>query len=173
MCGQMSVQVEVWPVAVDDAGIWLVSGSDAWRSDPVPQDGDVHFEVETLLHRYSALESTTLIHSTSWRPDGPFIVLTYVAVLRGTDHPVRNAWQGALPISRALTEQVGPPAPNAATDPPIPRYIDVLLHAVRHLRFLLAEDATAAASLDTTWQRHLSGLRPALAGMYTEAHRAS
>ena len=31
----MTVTVEVWPVSADEAGIWLVSGGDAWRFGPV------------------------------------------------------------------------------------------------------------------------------------------
>ena len=31
---RMSVRAEVWGLSADEAGIWLVSGADAWRSRP-------------------------------------------------------------------------------------------------------------------------------------------
>lgn len=170
MCGRMSVQAEVWPIAADSAGLWLLSGSDAWRSGPIPQDGDVHFEVENLLTDNALLDSALIIHSTSWRPDGPFVTLTYVAVVANEAAPVLDRWPAAKPISLQLADMVGPPGTNAATDPPIPRYVDVLLHAIRHLCFLRDEDATVAQNLDSTWRRHLEALRPALAGMYSQLH---
>ena len=46
---KMGITVEVWPLAADKAGIWLLSGGDAWRYGPVWGDGDVHDEVERLL----------------------------------------------------------------------------------------------------------------------------
>jgi hypothetical protein len=119
------------------------------------------------------LDATRVIHSTSWRPDGPFIVLTYVAVVGFTTDAVIDSWGGAKPIGLALADAVGPPQTNAANAPPIPRYVDVLLHAIRHLRFLLSEDSTVAAELDEAWRRHLDVLRPVLAGMYSETRRTN
>ena len=33
MMEPMTTRVEVWPVAADELGIWLISGDDAWRPD--------------------------------------------------------------------------------------------------------------------------------------------
>ena len=87
MCGLMNVQVEVWPVAADAAGLWLLSDGGPWLSAPIPQDSDPHFEVEHLLGN-AAIANPPLLHSTSWRPDGPHVLLTYIAVvvLRNTAH---------------------------------------------------------------------------------------
>jgi hypothetical protein len=162
----MQVWVEVWPVAADDAGIWLVSGLDAWRpSLPVMADEEPHADVELVLHENSAADDAVLLHSTSWRVDGPGVVLTYVAVLRKPGY-VRANWPGAEPISPRLPRAVGRPLAHGAAEPPLPRHVDVLMHAVRHLRFLLDTDDTAAASLDAHWRRHLAEMTSALAGMY-------
>ena len=83
MSEPMTVRPEIWPVAADTAGIWLVSGDDAWRPAlPVAADSEPHADVELELSRHGALEDAALLHSTSWRVDGPSIVLTYVTVIR-------------------------------------------------------------------------------------------
>ena len=68
MMEPMTTRVEVWPVAADELGIWLISGDDAWRPDlPVMADNEPHFDVELELASHHAKDSTTLLHSTSWR----------------------------------------------------------------------------------------------------------
>ncbi len=57
-----------------------------------------------------------------------------------------------------------PLQPDAA---PIPRYIDVLIHAIRHLRFLLDTDSDVADALGPEWARHLRQFEPVLSGLYT------
>jgi hypothetical protein len=169
MAEPMTVWVEVWPLAADATGIWLLSGDDAWRDTmPVMADSEPHFEVEGLLSVHGARDSTVLMHSTSWRPDGPHIVLTYVAIVQagGLDAVVRERWADALPVSLDLAQAVGRPSTHAPDAAPVPRYVDVLLHAVRHLAFLRDTDATNRAALDANWLRHLESWQPALAGMY-------
>ena len=66
-----------------------------------------------------------------------------------------------------------PPMP--AVEPPTVRYIDVLHHGLRHLRFLtdpssIGFDATIARELDETWQQHLTTFEPAIARMYGRHH---
>ena len=178
----MTVTVEVWPLAADETGIWLVSDGDAWRFGPVEATSDVHYEVELLLFHHGidpddavfiSLPMETpraeVIHSTSWRPDGPTIVLTYIAVVKA-DGYVRERWPAALPVTADLPEAVGKAPPHGAASVPVPRVVDVLLHGVRHLRFLLGPegDAETAAALDANWRRHLAPLKPALASMFSE-----
>jgi hypothetical protein len=134
-------------------------------------DNEPHSDVEYLLGENEAQSDAVLLHSTSWRVDGPAIVLTYIAVIR-CDGLVRDRWANAMPVSSSLTEVVGKPPTNSPIDPPAPRYVDVLMHGLRHLKFLLDTDATNAAALDDTWQRHLAELNPALATMYSERHSA-
>ena len=173
----LAVRVEVWPVAADRFGIWLVSPEgDAWRSDLLRADNEPHRAVQQVLREHpeqrhaagGAADSVRLLHSPSWRMDRDAVVLTYVAVLggHGSHEYVRDVWPDARPISHELTDAVGKPFPHGPIEPPTPRYIDVLLHGIRHLRFLLDTDDSARAELDDYWQLHLYNLHPALAGMY-------
>ena len=169
----MNVNTEVWPVVANEAGLWLVSGDDAWRSAPVMADSDVHYEVEFLLCEHGIhADDIVAVHSTSWRPDGPTVVLTYMAVIADPGF-VRDRWPDARPITAALAEAVGRPPTHAANEAPVPRYIDVLLHGLRHLTYLLDHDLTTAEAMGDLWRQHLEPLRPALAGMYSEPHRAA
>ena len=72
----MAAWVEVWPLAADETGIWLLSGGDAWRTGPVPADSDPLFEVKLLVGQHHPEMQLDLIHSTSWRVDGPSVILT-------------------------------------------------------------------------------------------------
>ena len=170
----MAVWPEVWPVVADEIGIWLVSGQDAWRPDlPVMADTEPHADVDLELYRQGATD-VRLLHSTSWRVDGPRVILTYMAVLN-TDGLARDQWPDALPISPKIPDAVGKPLTHAAAEVPTPRYIDVLMHGLRHLKFLLGPhgDATAAAALSEPWPTHLAPLAPALAGMYDQLHESA
>lgn len=161
---KMGCRVEVWPAAADDHGIWLVSGGDAWRSPAIAADSEPHFEVELLVASYD-VGVPSLLHSTSWRPDGQTIVLTYMVVLP-CDELVLSRWPGARPISVELLPTVGNPPTHGPAEVPVPRYVDVLHHGLRHLTFLLQTDASARDALAGHWTTHLAQLEPALAGMY-------
>ena len=76
----MAARVEVWPLAADDNGIWLLSGGDAWRTGPIPADSEPLFEVKLLVGQYDPRMQLDLIHSTSWRVDGPSVMLTWVGI---------------------------------------------------------------------------------------------
>lgn len=165
----MNVVVEVWPLAADEAGIWLLD-RDAWRSAPIPADSEPHFEVELTMAEHG-LHDVALLHSTSWRPDGPSVVLTYVAAVHVAG-PVRAEWSAAEPVPADLLPVVGNPLPHGAAEAPVPRYIDVLHHAIRHLCFLADTDAAARQALVGYWPTYLEHLAPALAGMYEVAERA-
>jgi hypothetical protein len=170
MAEPMPVFVEVWPVAADFLGIWLVSGDDAWRPRvPVMSDSEPHAEVELELSVHGLAGQAALLHSTSWRVDGPRLILTYVAAF-SVPHLVKDEFSAALPLALEAATAVGPPPTHAAADPPAPRYIDVLFHAIRHMRFLRDHDATANAALGATWLEKLSEYTPALAGMYQQVH---
>lgn len=170
MLEPMTVWAEVWPVAADTVGLWLISGDDAWRSKmPIGADSEPHFEAEMLILGQNPRPSVSILHSTSWRPDGPRIILTYIAVVQAGEF-VRDEWPAALPISDELLAAVGPQQTNPATDPPLPRYVDVLFHAIRHLRFLQEYDATAADALPARWKPHLDKMEPTLAGLFSHPH---
>jgi hypothetical protein len=171
MTENMPVWVEVWPVAADEVGIWLLSGDDAWRSgSPVPSDSEPHFEVDVTLRKHGvSSNATTVLHSTSWRADGPAVILTYMAVIDAGDL-AREQWSSAKPVSALIPSVVGRPPTNPANEPPAPRYIDVLLHGLRHLRFLRDHDATASEAMGPRWRQHLEPFGEALAGMYGVPH---
>src|SRR6266581_1832820 len=103
------------------------------------------------------------------RPLAPTIVLTYMAVVRASGY-VLETWPDAAPVTSALPAAVGKAPPHGAAEVPVPRVVDVLLHGLRHLKFLAGPDGDAetAAALDGNWLRHLAQLRPALAAMFSE-----
>jgi hypothetical protein len=157
MANDMPVEVEVWPVAADAAGVWLVSGDGPWMPwGPVQSDSEPHAEVELLLASHGAVFDTVLVHSTSWRTDLPRLVLTYVVVVNAGD-PVRVRWPDALPVSLQFASAVGRPPTHGAVEAPLVRDADVLLHGLRHLSFLLQTDATAAGCSTTTGGRTWRG----------------
>ena len=172
MAEPMQVYPEVWPISADEIGIWLVSGNDAWRPGiPVSADSEPHAEIELLLSERGASDDTVFLHSTSWRVDGPHLVVTYLAVLRRPGL-VRDHWSEALPVSVNMAHAVGQPPVHGPTDAPAPRYVDVLLHGLRHLAFLVGPtgDGTARAVLGDPWPGHLGQFRPTLAGMYSQRY---
>jgi hypothetical protein len=171
MSDHMGVRVELWVVAADQAGIWLLNGDDAWRSDRISADEDVHAEVELLAYGHAPDLALSVIHSTSWRQDGPGIVLTYVAIGQAGEF-VQDRWPHALPITTQLLELVGRPYPHDAAQAPVPRHLDVLVHSVRHLRFLRDTDAPTRDAMSADWRQHLEAFEPALAGLYSEPHVA-
>lgn len=172
MSEPMTARLEIWPVSADSTGIWLVSGTDAWRpSLPVMADTEPHADVELELYRHGADQDVMLLHSTSWRVDGPYLTLTYMAVLPNPG-VVLDRWKDARPISLPLVEAVGKPPTHSPVEAPAPRHIDVLMHGLRHFRLLMATDATSAAALTEPWPTHLRPLQPALAGLYDQVHTA-
>lgn len=164
--GDLRVRVEAWPVAADQEALWLLSGKGPWVSGNVPADGEPHAELDYVLSVHGALSSVRLVHSTSWRVEGPAVVLTYIAVVDCEPDFAVAQWRDAQPITAELVEAVGAPMAGPAVAPPVVRHIDVLLHALRHLRFLLDHDAAARDVLGDHWRRHLTAFEPALAGMY-------
>jgi len=162
----LGVRVEVWPLAADAAGIWLIGGTEPWRSEPVPSAGDPHLAVTGLLAEHRVLDAAGLVHSTSWRVDRDDVVLTYLSVLRSSRR-VRDDWPLAMSVRPEVVDSVGRPWASEPLEPPVPRPIDVLLHGLRHLRFLLDSDAGVRSALDETWRLHLEEFEPTLARMYT------
>jgi hypothetical protein len=166
----MTVVVEVWPVAADQTGLWLLSPDGPWPSPPVLADSEPHVAAEIELIQHSVnLADVSAIHSTSWRAEHTSAVLTYLAVV-DVHGLVLEDWPSARPISLDLAQHVGRPPTHGPLDPPAPRHIDVLIHGLRHLRFLLGTDATVAEALGPEWRRHLADLEPAIACMYSEVH---
>ena len=166
----MGVRVEVWPVAADESGIWLLD-QEAWLSPVLPADGNPFDAVSMEIYERCPDLPVGVVHSTSWRLVEPHTILTFVAVVVACpagchvlDHTAR-----AVPISRELLAEVGKPNPHHPAGEPVPRDVDVLAHALRHLRYLLDTDDGTAGALGPAWARHLETFRPALAGLYRAA----
>jgi hypothetical protein len=166
MSEHMGVRLEVWPVAADRTGIWLLA-DDAWRSGRLNADTRPHHEAELLAYEHAPDLPIAVYHSTSWRFDDPGVILTYIAVADLGEH-VQDWWPMARPVTLDLLTAVGKPYPHRADDEPVPRYIDVLVHAIRHLRFLLDTDTETADALGPHWRQQLAEVKPALAGLYTD-----
>jgi len=165
MAENMAVIPEVWPVAADRVGIWLACGP--LYVAPVPADSEPHFEIEMDLMARGIRDQVALMHSTSWRVDYRLggLVATYMAVLKADDL-VKGIWPGARPITLAAMETVGKPIPHAPDEAPSPSHFHVLMHGLRHLRFLIDYDPSNAAALGPFMRQHLESLTPALAGLY-------
>ena len=114
MTENMAVIPEVWPVAADRAGIWLISGMTPWYMAPVPADSEPHFEIELDLMARGIRDRVALMHSTSWRVDYRLggLVATYMVVMEADDL-VPGIWPGAVPVTLAAMEVVGKPLPHA------------------------------------------------------------
>jgi hypothetical protein len=168
----MGVRAEVWPVAASEEGLWLLSGVEGLLSGPVPVRMSVHDAVRSLLRSIGIEdEHLAILHGTSCRDDYGDAIQTHVAVIGCPD--VLAHWPAAEPISLEVLGQVGPPPPHGAAEVPDNRYIDVLAHALRHLAFLQAHDATAAAAMPPLMARHLAALSPVLYVMYDQLHEAA
>lgn len=173
MAENMPVSGEGWVIAADRAGLWLVSGAGAWRTGPVGSDSGPHFELELELAAHGIeADRIALMHSTSWRADGPRLIVTYMVVVTADDL-VRGTWRDALPITVRAAGEVGRPRTHAPDEPPEPSDFHVLMHGLRHLKYLLEHDATSAAAMGDLWRQHLEPFEPALAAMYSEPHRAA
>lgn len=172
MSDHMGVSVELWPLAADGTGIWLVSGGDAWRSDRIMADSFIQTEVELLAAEYLPGVVLQVTHQTSSRQDKSGIVLTYVAIAEAPEF-VQDRWPGALPLTTELLGEVGKPFPHAPNGAPLPRRIDVLLHSVRHLRNLRDTDVPTSDALTQHWRRHLEPFEPALYCMFDEPYFAA
>lgn len=167
MANDMAVIPEVWPVAADRKAIWLISGDQPWHLAPVPADSEPHFEIELDLMERGIRDQVALMHSTSWRVDYRIggLVATYMVVVRADDL-VKGIWPAARPVTPAAMEKVAKPIPHAPDEAPSPSHFHVLMHGLRHLRFLEIYDPSNAAALGDLMRGHLESLTPALAGMY-------
>ena len=175
----MVVETEVWPVAADQTGLWLLEPTGAWPCTPVMDDREPYDDARLELIRKQCWAQTRALHSTSWRVEHAastgrnYLVVTCLAVI---DYPglVRERWPEAIPITReAADAELGQVPTHGATEAPTVRHFDVLFHALRHLRFLLEHDATVASSLPIAWEAHLAVFDPAIARMYAKVHTAA
>jgi hypothetical protein len=182
-------EVDVHPLAAHQEGIRTLSGGKAWNTGRlVGADSWPHGEVLLRLaeHGLDGEDRTQVpvIHSSSWRPHHlyPRIVLVYFVVVdAGLD--IIDRWPDSAPIRRDLLERHGRPVdfdPHGGAEEPLPRDLDVMFHAIRHLRLLTdrvrgafdeitARDLSALAGPEPSrswWDVHLDGLAGALFDLY-------
>jgi hypothetical protein len=166
----LPVRVEVWPVAVDAAGIWLLSGEGPWTSPPLSVDCSPHAAVCDTLAQACIDSPPALIHSTSWRHEEQAVLLSYAVAFPPAESVSARHPAGRL-LAPALARAVGS-ARRDPKEPPTVRAVDVLLHALRHLQMLIETDVEARRALSGSWQRHLAAFAPALAGLF-DPHRGA
>lgn len=134
------VSLEAVVLYADADGIHTVSphGRETLHAvwDP---DLDPH---ESVVDAVAALRLTPLmVHSTSWRAVGPLIVITFLVVV---DPPV-----GVPAGCRADVVARAELARGHATGPPeTVHHSQIVEHGLRHLAWLLREDATIRDALD-------------------------
>lgn len=164
--GAMTLIPEVWPVAADSSGLWLLD-RDAWRcSLPVEAVSTPYDEVKLELSAYGALDDLLWLHETSGRVEGPRYILTHIAAIY-CPNEVRRRWRKALPITLAAAEVAGQPPRHGPVDLPDVRRFHVLMHALRLVAWeLRTNDDTAAVLGPTNWPEHLEPLEPMLARMH-------
>lgn len=167
----MTVRVEIYPLAADEGGLWSLGGLRTVTPELVVMaDSEPHAEVELAMARFGlTTDDVVALHSTSWRAEGTSVVLTYMAVVN-LDRPARERFPQALPVTLEASGKAGKPIPHHPAEAPTPRYIDVLLHGIRHLHWLIEHDAPFAAVLNDHWRRALAPLKDLLAGLYSDPY---
>lgn len=175
-CQLMHVTGEIWPVAADEHGIWLVSGRRPWTTRPFFDDTSFNAEFDGALAEHGAAWPARVgPHGTSCRIDGAFLVTVAVVAFGGAGS-VRATWPQAKPIPLEIMAEVGkPPTHPANRVPDEVRQWDALVQALRHLAFQLTPygDAELADKLDGWWRPHLANWAPVLFRLYDRVHGAA
>jgi hypothetical protein len=145
------------PVRAEIFMIWLnrdrleLTGPDG-ATPWIVQIDDAEHPVEVVERIVSGLVGEPiLLHSTSWRRDGSAVILSFVVVI-GTE---QLAGMATAPIKRAEL------ARSAATRAPARiGQAQVLEHGLRHLAWLVQDDAVVAARLSLAWRAALADYIP-------------
>ncbi len=145
------------PVRAEVFLVWLngdrieITGPDG----PVPwmlQIADTEDPVEAVTRIVGGLVGPPkLVHSTSWRRDGPAVILSFVAVIRGE----QRATMSSRPIGRSELARSGATRPPASIETE-----QVLEHGLRHLAWLAEDDPVVAAELTDAWRTALAAYVP-------------
>jgi len=122
---------------------------------PVPwivQLDDVEHPVAAVERIVNGLVGEPLlVHSTSWRREGPAVLLSFVAVI----DPGQAQGMATEPIHRAeLARSEATSAPAAIA------HAQVLEHGLRHLAWLSQDDEVVAGRLSLSWRKALADYVP-------------
>ena len=143
--------IEILPIALQDGGLVSLRPDCAdsfvvgWPVGAKPE------EVATKAVATLGL-TTRVLHSTSWRHSGDEVVLTYLAVVSPA-FKLPESWE----IETVMRTDL---ARGGRTAPPAVIGVDqVLEHALRHLAWLLKDDAVIRSELPN-WTDVLRGYAP-------------
>jgi hypothetical protein len=143
------VQAEVFVLRLRQATPELAGpcGPAPWYIEVGADDDPV--EVVARLAR-NLMGEPLLVHSTSWRRARGSVILSFVVVNRGDQAP-----ELGVPIGRADLARSG-----ATTAPQTIASEQVLEHGLRHLAWLVNDDAVVRSTLGDDWKRVLLAYRP-------------
>ena len=145
--------LEVLPVGLRDSQLfWLKPlHADSLRVGLAPTNKPAEVVLEAM--RWYPLEPM-LVHSTSWRHEEGRIILTYVAVVKApASLPPESLVE--LPVGRAALARG-----EAMSAPKAIGVEAVLEHAMRHLAWLIKDDAAVTEALPE-WPGVLAPFEPA------------
>ncbi|MGQ0777368.1 MAG: hypothetical protein ACT4NY_23635 [Pseudonocardiales bacterium] len=161
------VQCEILPVTCAEGHIIALARHPAgtapmpgWCHELPPGRHPTQAVVEALTRELDPVfdQSTSVLHSTSWRYESEYLVLSYLAVLQP---PLVSAPPGFVlqPVD-TRTDRAG-----RTSDPSAIPVMDVLTHGLRHLAMLRVSDATVASTLAGCWHELLADWDPLPAGL--------
>jgi len=142
------VQAEVFVVWLNGDHLELTGpcGAAPWYIELGATDHPV--EVVDRIVR-NALGSPRLVHSTSWRRDRDAVILSFVVVVDDAGE-MESAPIGRSELARS----------SATAAPAQIAHTQVVEHGLRHLAWLVKDDAVVAAELSADWQRVLGEYVP-------------
>jgi hypothetical protein len=173
--GLLHVTAEVWAVAADEAGLWLVSPGGPWASLPIVRGDGPHDAAIRELQTRGLYRRGMLVHQSSSRTDGPAQVTTWMALVPGRE-PVPARFPDARPVSPVLAEIAGPPPTHAPDELPVFALWHVLAHGLRELWRLGQTNATLRRAMDEqspSLREHLgsSAWQDVFRTMYAQEHQ--
>jgi hypothetical protein len=123
-------------------------GPDPWYIEVGADDDPVE-----VVHRLARnlMGEPLLVHSTSWRRARGSVVLSFVVVNRDD----QAAELPGIPVGRAELARSG-----ATHAPAAIAHQQVLEHGLRHLAWLVEDDAVVRSVLGEGWRRVLAGYVP-------------
>lgn len=144
------VQAEVFVVWLHESQLELTGpcGAAPWLIELGASDHPMEL-VERQVR--DVIGPPRLLHSTSWRRDRDAVILSFVAVI--DEAQVRD--MASVPIGRmALARSTATEAPPTIT------FEQVVEHGLRHMAWLVKDDAAVAAALSEDWQAALASYVP-------------
>lgn len=144
------VQAEVFVMWLDGGAPALTGpcGADPWYLE-VAEDEDPLDVVADGVRR--VIGEPVVVHSTSWRRGRGAVVLSFVTVIRAD----QVGSMASVPIGRTDL------ARNTATSgPPSVAPVQVIEHGLRHLAWLVRDDAIVAERLAGEWREALEPYVP-------------